>query len=150
MPNDTIDWRALPAGHELDLLVAERVMGWTWVETRVAGTNERARVFAAPGATTDDGTWTRADVRRNRNAPNARYSTDIAAAWKVVGEMERRGFHARLKTPFDPKSDKVAVEHHAGFTPHGMTGWNGLPDHRGFADTMPLAICRAALAAVEG
>jgi hypothetical protein len=72
------------------------------------------------------------------------YSTGTAAAWLVVEEMARRGFHARINTPFTP-----GAPYFAGFTPHATTGWNGRPDHEGSGQAAPLAICRAALVAVE-
>jgi hypothetical protein len=66
----------------------------------------------------------------------------IDAAWLVVERMSARGFHAVVKSPFVP-----GELYHAGFTPHGTTGWNGRPDFRGSAATAAEAICRAALEA---
>ena len=71
-------------------------------------------------------------------------STLIADAWLVVAEMQSRGFHAVVKTPFTPANKYVA-----GFTPHGMTGWNGRPDFCAVESTAPLAICLATLKALE-
>ena len=71
-------------------------------------------------------------------------SERIVDAWQVVEVMMQRGFHARLKTPFESGQPFFA-----GFTPLGVSGWNGRPDHEGSGDSMPLAICRAALQAVS-
>lgn len=71
------------------------------------------------------------------------YETDIAAAWQVVEKM-REKYHWRIQTPFETKD-----YHWAGLTPKGVTGWNGRPDFDEKAETAPLAICKAALAAVR-
>jgi ABA sandwich protein len=72
------------------------------------------------------------------------YSTNITAAWEVVEKLNRDGFHCRITTPFHPGQPFFA-----GFTPHGMTGWNGRPDHEGSGGTAPLTICLAALGATS-
>jgi hypothetical protein len=127
---------------ELDAQVAEKLMGHEWFVSSETG---RRAIFAL-GAQPK---WfvARADGSEQLAAfwdhcPH--YSTDIAAAWLVVDGMARRGFHARLKTPFTP-SDLCF----AGFTPHGSTGWNGRGDYEASAESMPLAICRAALLYAE-
>jgi hypothetical protein len=112
----------MKAGRELDARVAECVMGKQAASWGGFGLMEDAERIAV-------------------DLPH--YSTDIAAAWLVMDEMDRRGFHGRLTTPFEP-----GQPYFAGFTPHGMSGWNGRPDHEGSGDTPSLAICRAALAAV--
>lgn len=75
--------------------------------------------------------------------PRPHYSTSIADAWVVVERMRER-FHWEIKTPF-----MEGQSHWAGLTPLGTTGWNGVPDFKASADTAPLAICRAALLAVD-
>lgn len=70
------------------------------------------------------------------------YSTDLAAAMLVVERMWQRGLWCQMRNPFT-RDD----EYWCGFTPLGTTGWNGRPDYRASAPTLPLAICRAALAA---
>lgn len=71
------------------------------------------------------------------------YSSDIGDAWRVVERMQELGWWARLTTPFEPGQPWFC-----GFTPLGMSGWNGRPDHKAGAETMPLAICRVALKAL--
>lgn len=71
------------------------------------------------------------------------FSTEPAAAWAVVEKLGEK-FHAVIKTPFYPGADFLA-----GFTPHNATGWNGRPDYMAQAKSAPLAICLAALDAVE-
>src|SRR3990172_8418422 len=68
---------ALPAGRELDALVAEKVMGWTitaWASGEPWGNRE---IFEPSG---------RGPHRKAAHVPT--YSTDIAAAWEVVQKLE--------------------------------------------------------------
>lgn len=60
----------MDAGRELDALIAEKVMGWTWKEVE----GEQYLYPPRPG-----------DV----NIPH--YSTDIAAAWQVVEKLAELG-----------------------------------------------------------
>ncbi len=69
-----------------------------------------------------------------------RFSRDLAEAWKLVRHVERLGFHWRIQTPFQP-----GEPYFAGFTPHGVTGWNGRPDFQGSGPTPEIAICDAFL-----
>lgn len=117
----------LPAGRELDALVAEKVMGWRLVnyETYEPATTPEDYECAAY----NDG-WEWEGWDEVGEAWKWRPSTDIAAAWQVV-----EGF------------DVVTLER----TAHGKW-WASLwrqNDQNGSegADTAPLAICRAALAA---
>ena len=74
-------------------------------------------------------------------------STSIAVAWALIEAVCARvaddapnGYWCRIETPW-----RESDPYHVGFTPKGATGWNGRPDYRAAADTMPLAACRAAL-----
>jgi hypothetical protein len=123
----------MEAGRELDAAIAVRVMGWEMPDSRyLDGTPAPPIVYDETG--------------RARGGPGEGWSpsTKIAQAWEVVEKMDKRGFWLRLVTPFDDGS-----LYHAGFTPLGVTGWNGRPDHEAAADTAPLAICKAALKAVS-
>jgi len=71
------------------------------------------------------------------------YSTSPTAAWRVIERLQALGWWCEIKTPFEP-----GEPYWVGFTPHGVTGWNGQPDHKDYGYTMPLATCRAALATV--
>jgi hypothetical protein len=115
----------MEAGREMDAMVAKHVMG-------LRG--------AAEGGWSDPRHLS--DGRVLPGLTPRPYSTSIAVAWAVVEKMGERGFHCRIVTPFYP-----GRPYHVGFTPHGTTGWNGRHDHEGSADTMPHAICLAALRA---
>lgn len=132
------------AGRELDALIAEKVMGWGRQFGSFAGTaewHEDAVQLVSPEYAYPLRPTTM-PITYYDGFPH--YSTDIAAAWQVVVKMGERGYHARVQSPFIPGD-----EFHAGFTPHGSSGWNGRPDFAASADSAPLAICRAALLAVE-
>lgn len=129
---DIQDIDKIPAGREMDTLVAEHVTGWTrhtfngqdpnslWDDEFLF--NEMARV----GYTHID------QESKYRRVP--RYSTNIAAAWEVI--------------------DKLDESHAAWFEIRGPRVWLAqcsLPGHGRFSATAssgPLAICRAALKAL--
>jgi hypothetical protein len=127
---------SMDAGRELDMLVAEKVMGCQW--RRFGNLGE---VLSPPNSLHS---W--ADTHRGERRPTfmlPAYSTDIAAAWEVV---EAAG-------PFVKLTHGIALD--------GQTqGWlwecllyrkDEVSPRQAFAHgvTAPLAICRAALAAVE-
>ena len=104
-----IDIGAMPAGKELDILIAEKVMGLTH------GVDFGEPCKVDPPA----------------------YSTDIRDAWKVA---ERMGISVGPLYCFTkPRNGSIVVEWVASASGmHSMT-----------AATATLAICRAALAAVQ-
>jgi hypothetical protein len=127
----------MQAGRELDALVAEKVMGWREVRLRPSNSSRRSG---------PDYKGYKPDVvARRRETPChvPAYSTDIAAAWEVVEAMERRGCLVVTRTR-GAISGKPRVEI-TGTHPVGRNEWLVHED----ADTVPLAICRAALAALE-
>ncbi len=111
-----------PAGRELDALVAERVMGWK------RPTKKR------------DVTWYRADGSGcgAENIPH--YSTDISVAWQVVEKMcaNNYSFDAGSWENMDDGNNWYACFEHSTEVYRPSTP----------APTMPLAICRASLAAM--
>lgn len=126
----------LPAGRELDALVAEKVMGlgkieWMWCKrTDFAGdpfcVKQPCHVDRVYG-------W--------RVVP--RYSTDIAAAWTVLDKMQERGFAMRLNQ-FCTFKDHPLLWHWAceiATSPVSVVSSE-------FEPTAELALCRAALKAV--
>lgn len=134
---------------EIDALVAEKVMGYRFVQNRSHSgirqveailptrLNEPILTNAVPvDHSAWDGAWQIGSVPA--------YSTDIAAAWTVVEKMRERGLWAKITSPFSPED----MTYWCGFTPMNMTGWNGVPDFKAKADNAPMAICLAALAAV--
>lgn len=135
----------LSAGREMDALVVERVgLVWDEARCRVCGWPLiNADLMSSSVGCTVDSCAQRPKPARRADEP-ALYSTDIAAAWQVVAAMEARGYWCRMQTPFRPGDS-----YRAGFTLHGVSGWNGRPDHWTAAETLPLAICCAALKAIE-
>jgi hypothetical protein len=82
-----MDTDQVPAGRELDALVAEKVMGWSR-KTGVDGWDD----MWPPG---ENG-----NIERRVTAPGfgglPHYSTDVAAAWKVVEKLHQSRFIVRL------------------------------------------------------
>ncbi len=127
----------LEAGRELDALVAEKVMGFgfdvvsgpTWSERRTYDSYDRLLVC------------TSADGRTVYSNDLLRYSMDVAAAFLVVDRWRKRGDGFQL--------DSLGFrgeEWRCGF----MDASNGgMEIHFAEAATAPLAICKAALAAVS-
>lgn len=109
------------AGRELDALIAEQVMGGNWSSIDYAPYIE--------------------------NLPH--YSTDIAAAWQVVERMQELRYSLVIGTNACARSQNGAKFYE---------GWRGLgqsiidaEETEGFlavAETVPLAICKAALLAI--
>jgi hypothetical protein len=118
------------AGRELDALIAEKIFGYTL-------DYEFADMHIPPAPA----------VKELRDGMDEWgilpfYSTEIGDAWLVVELMHTRGFWCQIRTPFEGHD---TADCWAGFTPHSTSGWNGRPDHWTQADTVPHAICLAAL-----
>jgi hypothetical protein len=117
----------LDAGRELDALVAERVMGWQWNDYTVNYGNDDYRTVR--------GLF---DVKGSFDSHDRfpEYSTDIAAAWRVVEklkpdwairiEVRPSGVYCDIISLTERRVEKVTES------------------------SVPLAICRAALRAVTG
>lgn len=73
------------------------------------------------------------------------YSTKIKDAFELVNFVQKNKFWCQLKTPFDPSPPSFHLNYICGFTPHGVTGWNGRPDHCASGSTLEIAICKAFL-----
>lgn len=129
----------MEAGPELDVLVAEQVMGWTYRSDNPV--NMECPEVAEPGwwhsPEWQDGDWECAScLFKYQSDVMPRYSSDIAAAWKVLEKL---------------------VEMKKGACVHGYSAdeWACSYSKRvGVvqfiqADTAQLAICRAALFLVE-
>jgi len=131
----------LSAGRDLDLLIAEKVLGWRWWYIPLA----RVRVLYPPDeqlawmTTPADGTEPIGAATRFLWPP--KYSTDVALAFSVVEAMSSYGCGLVLE---DWRNESELYPWAAYF---------GLPDGgtsaQGVADTAPLAICRAALLVPE-
>ena len=123
-------------GRDLDVAVAERIMGWRWLNLP----DIRRPCFKPPGEIAQ---FLPKFVERNTvtcsDSPPDRlphYSTDIAAAWQVVEAMRpEHGF-------WIDGDDGYAVEFQ-----HGMPRMADYRHGRASAPTAPEAICKAALLA---
>jgi len=60
--------------------------------------------------------------------------------------MVGHGFWCQTQNAFAPGSGELCW---AGFTPHGVTGWNGIPDHWTGTPSLNLSVCLSALAALK-
>ena len=119
----------LEAGRELNALVAEKVMGWTdlhWVDGGYDG----------KGNYSPTGYYGKGPDRAV--FLTSKFSTDIAAAWKVVEKIACSGLIVRVTWDFNPlASCSIHKDDHL---------WTMIAEC--ICDTAPLAICRAALKAV--
>jgi hypothetical protein len=125
----------LPAGREMDALIAEKVMGWKpvpinyWLpEGKGRGDKPVLWLFNHPKY----GEQTRA-------MHNFRPSSDIAAAWEVVEEIKSHVLRVDITISADTRLKPYAVL----ITGKGIREW-----WQREGDTLPLAICRAALPAL--
>ena len=134
----------LPAGPEMDALVAERVMGWHRGEGRTADSWYNASLeCVAPAEDSELDMWDGSCA----NCDSAwSPSTRISNAWEVVEKLQARG--VRLHYSSDGWHFGI------GYTPPSRF-MDDPPDPEEWeveccAPTAPLAICRAALLAVMG
>lgn len=127
---------------ELDYAVAECVMGWRWWRTTLRYSTEVRRALMPAGLQNEE--WQLADgteeIFAGEHSPFVpHYSTDIAAAMEAVEKLLHR----------------VGVDIESWETP-AFTGWqvklwaNGDIAGEAQAASLPEAICRAALALVDG
>lgn len=140
----------IPAGRELDALIAENIFGWTWSQEkhRVADPDGYSiRKLLIP----PNGEWIlRAyELEPGMNSvriPIPPYSTDIAAAWEVVEKLKMT-----VSAPTAPYADgeyanSSETEWEVEVTKLGSSDWSDIVSAR--ALTAPHAICLAALKAV--
>ena len=109
----------MPAGEELDILVAEKVMAFTISKTDLHG---------RPGNFV---TYNKGVTQICYSVPH--YSTNISEAWRIVEKMG----------PY-----KLESMHNSEKSWHKATFWRGMVGFPVNADTVPLAICRSALLAM--
>ena len=124
-------------GPELDRLEAEKVMGW-----------KRTTEGAPPGCAywkDDDGFIQAAEDPGG--SLNWSPSTDIAAAWEVVRKMLDSGWGCEIYSPNNPYALEDADKWFVVFAKSGPIVMQ--LDFRAKAPSAPLAICHAALLAVE-
>lgn len=116
----------LRPGRELDELIAEKVMGYSMCEKPWPNSTEIYRSWVSPEG-----------MHAGFDLPH--YSTDIAAAWRVVEEL----------------SPKIIVGPSPWVLGKYVATWGACDSYADCfdwleADTAPHAICLAALKAVEG
>lgn len=141
---------SVEAGRELDALIAEKVMGWQRYGAMRYGKPIVVMVakhsdcwnYTRSQADAASGSWEPTnDPVTERLTP---FSTDIAAAWQVVEKFrgdKRLLFELRTAGRVGPMVDELTT-YAARFI--------FLERDFSEAETAPLAICRAALAAVGG
>lgn len=142
-----------PASRETDTKVAE-AMGWKWYtfgpnlkrarELRWLDNPADRQMAYGPGIVEADGTE---PIFGDSCRTVPRYSCKFegwAAMQDVLAWIESRGMWYQLHGPFGP-----GEPHHAAATTIGCTGWNGRPDVQCAAPSLPLAVCRLALAVAK-
>lgn len=122
----------MPAGREMDALVAEKAMGFHHITT---GVDYPDRCFGIPAQ------WHRTD--KSQIIP--RYSNDIVAAWEVLEYLSNKYECATAVGREYPYGRMM----YTAFIRGGNRRY-GTIDHTlsATAETAPLAICRMALLAV--
>jgi hypothetical protein len=137
----------MPAGREMDALVAEKVMGCKVSHLPFPGGQERVscgcRNGEHPGPHDNtDPVWD--DIL-------AYYSTDIAAAWKVVeklrGELSWADGFQLSQSALGQEWQNFPEAPQNGYAATFTNGYEN--EASATAETAPLTICRAALKAVE-
>lgn len=145
-----METQTMKAGRDLDALVDLKVMGFVWDEARcrICGWPLYERI--------DQGCMKESCSMRPRPAKCADepppYSTDIAVAWRIVEAINARGWTWTMGacTPGDRTEEDIDHGHSHGFRAGIMPDHYGqVPFYWNHADTMPIAICRAALRAVN-
>ena len=111
------------AGRELDALVAVKALGWEWIDAMEMWYD-----------TSDSHTMLTSD-----ELPE--FSTDIAAAWHVVEHLDR------TRNTWIDRLQKEGMEGWGLILASG-TGYSVTHHQVHLAETVPLAICLAALKAV--
>lgn len=121
----------LSAGRELDVLVAEKILGW-----EVGVSAQSGRYCLPPDSTRSEYaiTW------NNHDSKLPCYSTDIASAWQVVEKMREKGYEVCIGLVTDGVFCRMDDE------PGECAGRASVDWRDG---STPLAICLAALRTVD-
>ena len=135
----------MKAGRELDAKIAEKVMGWKiYTPTNGYGDAFTLEYYSQPGedikiALAEVQKWA---IGKLRAVSKWNPSTNIAHAWEVVEKLkeDHPRWYFELHWRHDAKYRFQITEMHVGYN-------NTLID---WGETAPLAICLAALKAVEG
>lgn len=132
----------MKAGTELDTLIAEKVMGWHEIETVVT-----FGLSSIEGIPPDYDKYEIAVARKSR-VPIPRYTTDIAASWKVIEHLKK---HRNIF--FCIEQHHLAHEitvwlFDADNVPEGIIVAEDIAKYSASSCQLPHAICLAALKAV--
>ena len=133
MTRDEIE--SMRPGKELDVLVAEKYLGWEWVQC-VKGIYKDKPILVSPrDIRFDDVTYVKTDKRAKGVALSFvhPFSSDIEFAWQVVCHKNAHWEIARTANGFQATCLLLNEK-----TKQYSTG-------RMYAETAPLAICRAAI-----
>ena len=132
--------RGMEAGRRLDALIAEKLMGWHWVNSPpdIDGNYEGIPILIPPNLTLNDLEPVLPKRGPVGHVGIPRFSTDIGSAWQLV---------ERLATMEGPVSIAWGIYGSEGNKASVVTMYG--PGPGVVAPTAPLAICRAALLAVE-
>ena len=130
----------MPAGREMDALVAEKVMGWNHIHDRAV------RLMGLPPEATV--MWGE-DVCPHL-LPILSYSTDIANAWRIVETLATEGYLTSVA--WEPGRDGRSYASVQMILDRNLIAdlvLNNPREMDGRGRTAPLAICRAALKLME-
>lgn len=138
---------ALESGRATDRLIAERVMGWTWIT--FDGENREWLSPCTVGGERPSHPWHRVgDGSKTRDLTTIpRFSSDIAEAFRVVAYMREHG-DSRFKNL--SLTAYCYSRTYASFDGAAFGDWS--PETHAEANgeyATPLAICMAALMAIE-
>ena len=154
-------------GRELDMLIAEKVMGFQRVEKPYIEEDVDGQVYRGIDVDwfTPEGRWI-ADPETNTDKIPP-YSTYIDAAWEVVERVNEYAEQTHDREPIDWDNllfqlqlvkwgdswcaafDAPRTEHEDDWYALKDFGGEGNQQYAARAETAPLAICRAALKAVK-
>jgi len=136
----------MPTGQDMNIAVARRVMEWSVLpfETHQGDHRWLDALENYPYVNVDDG---RLILWREPNIDGVRWhpSHDIADVWEVLEKL--RECHGAVQVGYQPVDSFYNGESDTPIEAHWYC-WTE-DDHFGKADTAPLAICRAALKAVQ-
>lgn len=121
----------LQAGRDLDALIAEKVLGWKWI--KIAG----LRLLVPPNFNNRGGISLMSRKDPYQFLPH--FSTSIQIAWQVVEKFDFWDLTKTISGEYRAKLRRKVDGKVAGYVLGEST-----------APTAPLAICLAALAALEG
>ena len=123
----TVNIDTMPAGREMDALVAEKVMGMK--VSKKGGLRWRVN---------------------RRTELLSKYSTSISAAWEVVEKLKDAMSTIGMAGTFNMEFDLESGQWEVGYTDLDYDkGWCWEDGWPVMADTAPLAICRASLKAKQ-